>query len=98
MELLKNQTIDTTGSQDTEKWKGGKGTVLCEGTFDGATVSLEASYDDGEWVPCGADTSFTEAGLILLELSSGFILRGSVSSAGGSTDVSLTVIVSHYED
>lgn len=62
-------------------------TVYCWGTFDGATVTLEGSPDSTEWFPL---TSFTGKAVKGIGLNARF-LRGTVSSAGGTTSINLTV-------
>ena len=91
MDLLAGQTANTTGAQTTTGWNGGEGTVVCEGTFDGATVTLECKApESSEWVACGTETTFTEAGVAQISLAGGFLLRGSVSNVG-TTSVTLRI-------
>jgi hypothetical protein len=69
------------------------GTAIAEGTFDGATVTLEARRAGvGEWIAVGSYTTFTAAGFGNFQLANGVELRGSVSSAGATTSVTLTVL------
>jgi len=91
MDLLSAQTANTAGAQDTTGWNGGAGTVIAEGTFDGATVALECQAPGSTaWVPCGTETTFTEPGVAEISLAGGFKLRGTVTSVG-TTSVSLRV-------
>ncbi len=43
-------------------WSGGYCGVSCEGTFSGATATLEAQTAFGTWVAVGANTTFTQNG------------------------------------
>jgi len=90
MDLLVNQTTNVSGNG--ADWSGGEGTVICEGTFDGATVTLEAQFADGDWVACGDLTIFTAAGFSNLNLGKWFKLRGVVTGAGAGTDVTLKIV------
>jgi len=98
MNLLKNQTTNTDGSQESFLWNKGSGantrrqTIICEGTFDGCTITVEGSIDGGEWVSCGSDSEFTSAGIVTIELSNHFSVRGTLTSAGGSTDITLKIV------
>lgn len=96
--LLTSQTTNTTGTQITQNTQntllmGEYRTVSAWGTWDGATVTLEFSPDEGTtWIACGADTTFTEDGGGNLYIApQGILIRGSVSSAGASTDVNLSM-------
>lgn len=89
MKFFTNRT--TTGNSDAFDWPSGKGTVRAFGTFDGATVKLQASYDGGTtWIDAGAEASFTAAGLANFSLGP-CKLRGALSGAGASTSVSLHI-------
>lgn len=99
MQLLKNQTTNTSG----DGWyRPGKGryTVGAIGEWDGATVQLqigkqqhddssnagiEALPDDPDLVVNEGDAPFT------LELDDQDWIRADVSNAGGSTDIDLWV-------
>lgn len=95
--LLENQTSNTDGNQITGSYepKSMMGTVavIVEGTFDGATASVECRHPaGGDWVPIGDEMEFTTAGISLLELPLNMGLRGAVSSAGASTDITMRVV------
>lgn len=91
MDLLSAQSANTDGSQTTTGWGGGSGTVICEGTFDGATVTLQCKAPGStEWVACGTETTFTEAGVAEISLAGGYLLRGAVTDVG-TTSVTLRV-------
>jgi len=90
--LLDEQTIDTTGTQETADFNGGTGVAAATGVFDGCTVKLQC-FVDGSWVDLGTNTTFTTNGIGGFQLPAGYTLRGSVSSAGASTSVNLRVTV-----
>ncbi len=59
--------------------------VYCWGTFDGATVTLEASPDNSEWFTIVTCTAKSVRGIGV----NARFLRGTVSGAGASTSVTL---------
>lgn len=63
--------------------------VHCFGTFDGCNVNLEVSHDKTNWT---TEHTFTEASWKTVDLEGPFFLRGTVDTAGASTDVSLVAI------
>ena len=66
-------------------------TVITAGTFDGATVTLQAApASTGPWVPL-EDGAFTAAAVKAMPLSRRAYIRAVVSGADTSTDVSLWV-------
>lgn len=86
----------TTGVRMYHTRDGGddKFTVFAVGTFDGATVTYETSPDSGTtWISAGSDGIFTTDGQGKLEIQSDYeepmLIRATVSSAGGSTDVTM---------
>ncbi|MEQ8746956.1 hypothetical protein [Pyruvatibacter sp.] len=59
--LFTNRT--TNGTSAATHWHGGEGTFFAHGTFDGGTVVLEASFDNGtNWIIVGPDATFTAPG------------------------------------
>jgi len=96
--LLTNQT--TNGSGTGYPSPGGQAMLIVSGTFDGATVTPEITHDstDEGWVAINDDsgtavaiTAATNDGYIRW-LPSEYSLRLTVSSAGGSTDISAKVV------
>lgn len=63
--LLSNATA--TGAEAW--WPGGEGVFQAEGTWSGATVTLQFKTDQGSWVTAGKDTTLTANG------AGGFILH-----------------------
>jgi hypothetical protein len=63
-------------------------TILTSGTFDGATVSFEASGDGTTFVPI-ADLQITAPGVKNFQLARGFILRAVVFGGGVGQNISL---------
>lgn len=83
--LFNNRTTDGTSQAFTVDSP--RGAVAISGTFDGATVALEASIDGGTtYISC---TSVTEAAIKAFQATSDTRIRATISSAGAST--SLTV-------
>jgi hypothetical protein len=89
MKFFTNRTTD--GNSDAFDWPSGKGTLRASGTFNGATVKLQASFDGGTtWIDAGADATFTAPGLANFSLGP-CKLRGVLSGAGGSTSISFAI-------
>mgnify|MGYP003147572087 CR=1 FL=1 len=76
------------GNSSQYYWDVGEGQVVVSGTFDGATVKLQLSPDDGTtWVDVGTASTFTAAG------GAGFTvnackLRINISAVGASSEIS----------
>jgi hypothetical protein len=94
MILFKNQTTDTAGSQDVFKYSqrspGKQNIIIADGTFDGATVSLQARRPGRDWVTI-TDSEFTAEGMSMLNGGS-FDIRGAMTGAGVSTSVTLEIV------
>jgi hypothetical protein len=86
-QLFTNRT--TNGNSTATEWDGGQATVYVHGTFDGAVITLQASFDNGAtWIPLDNGV-FTIATAVNLNLAARVQLRAVLSSAGAAT--SLTV-------
>ena len=93
--LFKNQTTNATSREfllggffnqlDSSFW-----TVICSGTFDGATVKLEVRGPEGGWVEFD-DATFTEPGAVVTPLSARAFVRAVLSDADTNTAVTLEV-------
>lgn len=83
-------TIEANGSSDEIEWVFGRGTFAAKGTFDGATVTLEANIADTGWVPVHDSAALTADGVVNFELSPCKI-RITTSDAGGSTSVQAAI-------
>ena len=60
-------------------------TVFAWGTWDGATVTLEMSPDEGTtWIAL-TDLTFTENAAINMDIAVGIHIRGTVSGVGTSS-------------
>ena len=72
---------------------GGVQTIVCYGTWDGATVTLEVTPDAGTtWVVVDSTNGvLTANGAFNFEAAAGFSYRLAISSAGGSTSISAKV-------
>lgn len=65
--------------------------VYCDGTFDGATVTVEyGPTEDGPWFTAD-EVTFTAKGHSASVLTARSHVRATVSSAGASTSVSVWV-------
>jgi len=93
MILLNNKSANTDGSQETYFYNSKTPKALMvEGTFDGATVGMEVRMKNGsDWTPV-PDSQFTAAGAPVIINGSGFDVRGALSGAGGSTDLTLKIV------
>lgn len=80
---------DTTG--DGVVWPGGSGVAFVNGTWDGATVSLEWSDDGSTWWVLGSGYALTADGLVQFTLPLGQI-RAAVADAGTT---SLSALAKH---
>jgi len=86
IQILTGATANGNSSQ--YDWDVGEGQVVVSGTFDGATVKLQLSPDDGTtWVDVGTASTFTAAGGAGFTVNS-CKLRINISDAGASTVVS----------
>jgi hypothetical protein len=76
----------TDGSSASFESNGRVVTVVVNGTFDGATVTIEVSPNLGTtWIP--TTVTFTSAGVQNFVSGVGFSHRATVSSAGASTSL-----------
>ena len=82
--LLSNQTAN--GSGTAQEWSGGWSNFTVTGTFNGATVVLEMSRDGGTTYSTVA-TVTAAADPPNVQLPAGVLVRATLSSAGGSTDL-----------
>jgi regulation of enolase protein 1 (concanavalin A-like superfamily) len=80
----------TDGNSSALDHPGGPVMLIVRGTFNGATVKLQASDDGTNWVDVQY-AAFTAALAVLFELPIGSKIRANVSGAGAST--SLTVAI-----
>jgi len=98
MLLLENQMANTDGTQIEKECTGGSLLIQAAGTFDGATITLQGNVEGLGWQDLSDETgtvvSITEGIILTINLcKAGLKLRGSVTGAGGSTDVSLAVLI-----
>ncbi|MBI1260740.1 MAG: hypothetical protein GC184_03355 [Rhizobiales bacterium] len=77
----------TNSSSDSLDWSGGTGTFWVWGTFDGATIKLEASPDGSIWFDVGAAVTLTDKGVAAFALGP-CKLRATLVNAGASTSIS----------
>lgn len=69
VDLLTNATA--TGADAI--WPGGRGLFAADGTFSGATVTLQFLGPAGNWLPAGSFTTLTAAGGGVFDLPQGRI-------------------------
>lgn len=80
VDLLSNGSATGSG----QRWDGGRGSFLVNGTFDGETVTLQVLGPDGTtYVDVGTDAALTANGVANFDLPQGMI-RAAVSTGGGS--------------
>ena len=87
MILLKSGSSD--GKGEPKEWSGvGPGTLQLCGTWDGATVKIEGSIDNGKtWIQPSNSTYF-ENSIVSFEMGIGLV-RTDISDSGPSTDISV---------
>lgn len=67
------------------QWRGGRGQIVVDGTFGGATVTLEIQGPSGSGVSLGTAGIFTQAGVAGFELAEGVNIRCSISGGSGTS-------------
>lgn len=83
MQLLSQAT--TNGNSTAHENYAYLQTIYCWGTFDGATITLQASPNNSEWFDVASFTQKTVRGVGL----NARYLRANISNAGASTSVYL---------
>lgn len=99
LDLFNNNNVAVTANLSSHAGqailKGGMITILLWGSFNGATVTIEMSPDDGTtWIPAhridGNLSSMSNARIVNVPIShrmSGLRIRGILESAGASTSL-----------
>ena len=96
-DLLVNQTVDIAPPSPGIPADGALKTVAVWGTFDGATVILQESPDNGNtWITLkksdGSPAEFIIDGIEVINvLKTGLLLGAIVATAGGSTNVNAKI-------
>lgn len=85
--LFKNKTDDGDGT--VVDWNGNDNPagIQVEGTWDGATVTLNGSYNGGTSYLSPANGTFTEDTITDIDIATGKV-KATISNAGASTDLS----------
>jgi hypothetical protein len=85
--------VDAAGNGTTATWPAnGQDRVCVAGTFDSATVTIQASPDSGTtWVQVSDDTAFTAAAWYAMDLPIGVLLRAVISGGGDGTAIDIHV-------
>ena len=90
--IFTNQTSNTTSS--TFPSDGTVRTVFCSGTFDGAIVKIQSSPDNSNWFDIDGLTFNAPANTpdpVNFQIAAAVNLRATVTNAGASTSISLTI-------
>ncbi len=89
-DILTNRTTDGSGFAVNVS-SGGYKIIRFRGTFDGATCVIDCDFGDDNWIPAD-DSGITAEGVLYLSLMQGMRIRGTVSNAGASTDITVDTI------
>lgn len=65
-------------------------TYIVTGTFNGATMTLQASHDNTNWVAVGSSTTVTAVACVNFQTAAPYI-RATQSASGGSTSLNVWV-------
>lgn len=91
MILFTDQTANASSSSSI--WYGGSGYFQVVGEWDTATMTLESSFDSVNWFPVEGDlTTMTYDGYERFSLPAGCKIRATLSSVGGETSLTATVV------
>lgn len=74
---------------------GARMALQVHGTWDGATVNLEASLDDGTTWSTFTGYSYTADAFKVLWTTRGMMVRASIASAGASTSLSMSILLAN---
>lgn len=89
--FFEDQTTDDT-SDIYSIQDGGYRVIKATGTFDGATITIEADFGDDDFADIQAYQFAEEDIKDLVMLKVGMRIRATISSAGASTSVSLKML------
>jgi|TARA_Y100000310_G_C20700807_1_gene829685 hypothetical protein len=89
MIVEKNITTDKTTS--TFSWRGGPSFVFIQGTFNGATVTMNAGQDSLGFIALDG-TAVTVESYFKVELPANAQFNFTVSGSGGSTDINVSIL------
>ncbi len=88
--LNENITLQATPSSVVD-WSGGEGVCIMEGSWNGATLTLQVrSNSAGAWVGMGSDAALTADGVVAFTAAAGMQLRVEASVAD-PTGVEVTI-------
>lgn len=89
--LNENITLQATPSSIVD-WSGGEGLAIMEGTWNGATLTLQTrSNVAGGWVPLGSSAALTADGSVAFVAGAGSQLR-ILASVADPTGVEVTIL------
>ena len=81
----------TDGDSSAVGWNGGRGALVVNGTWDGATMTLKAADASGNYISLGSDAELTADGIVNFDLPAGFTLRATLSNDGATTSLTAAV-------
>ncbi len=91
-ELFDGRTTDGDSATYTFNQASGSVQMVARGTWDGATVTVYFSDDDGTtWIDIGGGVSCSANCAERIFESHGMQMKATVSSAGGSTDLDVNL-------
>jgi hypothetical protein len=89
--LNENITAQATPGS-TVDWSGGEGVCIMEGTWNGATITLQMrSNSDGAWVGMGSNAALTADGVFSFVAPQGAQLRA-LASVADPTGVEVSIM------
>ena len=89
-------TAETTSTSSASYYVWGPRMALqVSGTWDGATVNLEASLDDGTTWNTFTGYSYTADAFKVLWTTRGMMVRASIANAGASTSISMSILLAN---
>jgi len=82
---------DANGNSDSLLWTNKVANVITEGTWDGATLTMQVQYQSsGAWVPF---MTFTENDFAIIDnLLPGFNIRFNLADSGASTSITVNML------
>ena len=92
-DILLNESITLQATPSTVvNWSGGEGLCIMEGTWNGATLTLQVrSTTGGAWVPLGSSAALTADGSVAFVAGAGSQLR-ILASVADPTGVNVSIL------
>lgn len=89
--ITRQDTVTSNGNYLLTTWQGGPGYFLAQGTWGGATATLQVSSNHGDWVAAGSSTTFTADGVGGFDWFKDGEVRVVISGATGTTNLKITL-------